>query len=187
MRAFFMTLALTGVRSGEALGLHWSDLDFASCQLHVRRAIYRGQECTPKTSDSIRPRPMAPELYQALLNHKAMAVYTKPEDYVFASSTGRPFNPDVLREALQAALKGLGITFDQARADGMHLLRHSSGSIVYRHTGGDVKQTQAWLGHSNSRVTLDTYTHNLSDQEQKTAQRVERAIFAQPELTGVVH
>jgi integrase len=88
-----------------------------------------------------------------------MAVYTTPESYVFASSTGRPFNADQLRWALQDALKGLGITFDQTRANGMHLLQHSSGSIVYRHTGGDVKQTQAWLGHSNSRVTLDTYTH----------------------------
>jgi integrase len=82
------------------------------------------------------------------------------------------------RWALQDALKGLGITFDQARADGMHLLRHSSGSIVYRHTGGDVKQTQAWLGHGNSRVTLDTYTHLANDEEQKTAQRLETAIFA---------
>jgi integrase len=187
MKAFFMTLALTGVRSGEALGLRWSDLDFASCELHIRRAIYRGKETTPKTSASIRPRPMAPELYQALLNHKAMAVYTKPEDFVFASATKKPFNPDQLREALQSALKGLGITFDQARADGMHLLRHSSGSIVYRHTGGDVKQTQAWLGHSNSRVTLDTYTHLANDQEQETAHRLEQAIFIQPEIAGAVH
>jgi integrase len=71
-----------------------------------------------------------------------------------------------------------GITFDQTRADGMHLLLHSSGSIVYRHPRGDVKQTQAWLGHSNSRVTLDTYTHLANDEEQKTAQRLETAIFA---------
>lgn len=75
-------------------------------------------------------------------------------------------NPDLLREALQAALKWMGITFDQKRADGMHMLRHSCGSIVYRQTAGDVKQTQAWLGHSNSRVTLDTYTH-LSDNEKQ--------------------
>lgn len=187
MKAFFMTLALTGIRSGEALGLHWSDLDFATCELHVRRAIYRGQETTPKTEDSIRPRPMAPELYQALLNHKAMAVYRQPEDFVFASSTGRPFNPDILREALQGALKGMGITFDQARADGMHLLRHSSGSMVYRHSGGDVKQTQSWLGHSNSKVTMDTYVHNRADQEQATAQRLEQAVFAPPATPGLMH
>ncbi len=64
-KAFFMTLALTGVRTGEALGLKWADVDFASHELNIRRAIYRGKETTPKTSSSIRPRPMMPELCRA--------------------------------------------------------------------------------------------------------------------------
>jgi integrase len=45
------------------------------------------------------------------------------------------------------------VHFDLPRADGLHLLRHSSGSEVHRVLGGDVKATQEWLGHSNSRVT----------------------------------
>ena len=187
LKAFYMTLALTGIRTGEALGLKWSDVDFASREIHVKRAIYRGQETTPKTSSSIRCRPMAPELYQSLLNHRTMAVHRKPEDYIFASSTGRPLNPDLLREALQTALKAMGIAFDQERADGLHLLRHSSGSIVYRHTGGNVKETQLWLGHTNSRVTLDTYTHLANDQEQKTAVQLEQAIFIRPAVQGATN
>lgn len=75
----------------------------------------------------------------------------------------------------------MGITFDQKRADGMHLLRHSSGSMVYKATGGDVKATQDWLGHSNSRITLDTYTHLASDQQQKTAQQFAQGLFVQTE------
>jgi integrase len=185
MKAFFMTLALTGVRTGEGLGLKWSDVDFATRELHIRRAIYRGRECSPKTSDSIRCRPMAPELYQGLLNHKAMAVYTKLEDFVFASSTGRPFNPDQLRWALQDALKKMGVTFDQKRADGMHLLRHSSGSIVYRQTN-DVKAAQSWLGHSNSRITMDTYVHGASDQDRQSAARLSDRLY-RPETPGPVH
>ena len=61
-KAFYLTLVFTGIRTGEALGLKWEDVDFAGHELHVRRAIYRGQETTPKTSSSIRPRPMVPEL-----------------------------------------------------------------------------------------------------------------------------
>ncbi len=50
--------------------------------------------------------------------------------------------------------------------------------MVYRQTGGDVKKTQQWLGHSNSRITLDTYTHLAKGQEQKTAEGLEQAVFA---------
>jgi len=187
LKAFYLTLALTGIRCGEALGLKWCDVDFVSREIHVRRAIYRGKETTPKTDISIRCRPMAPQLYESLLNHRTMAVHRKSEDYVFANSNGRPLNPDLLREALQTALKGMGIAFDQARADGLHLLRHSSGSIVYRHTGGNVKETQAWLGHTNSRVTLDTYTHLAHGQEQKTAAQLEKAIFTRPKTDAVTN
>src|SRR5215471_12485575 len=77
-KAFYMTLAFTGIRTGEALGLKWADVDFASHQLNIRRAIYRGGETTPITSGSIRPRPMVDELYTALLNHKAMSAFTRP-------------------------------------------------------------------------------------------------------------
>ena len=52
-KAFYMTLALTGIRTGEALGLKWADVDFASHELNIRRAIHRGKETTPKTSGSI--------------------------------------------------------------------------------------------------------------------------------------
>ena len=61
-----------------------------------------------------------------------------------------------------------------------HLLRHSSGSMVYWRTGGDVKATQAWLGHSNSWITLDTYTHAAIDQQQKAAQQLAQGLFVQP-------
>ena len=57
-KAFFMTLALTGVRAGEALGLKWADVDFASHELNIRRAIYRGKETSPKTSRTLPGTPL---------------------------------------------------------------------------------------------------------------------------------
>jgi len=180
-KAFFMTLAMTGIRTGEALGLKWADVDFAEREIHVRRAIYRGKETTPKTVSSKRSRPMVEKLYRALLNHRAISAYTTQADYVFASRTGRPFNPDQLREALRDALGKLGVQMDQKHAYGMHLLRHTSGSVAYKHTGGDVKATQEWLGHSSSRITLDTYTHLMKDAQRETARTLEKAVFEQPE------
>jgi len=185
-RAFFSLLSLSGIRSGEGLGLQWADVDFAAREFHVRRAIWRGKPTTPKTEGSLRDRPMCQQLFDALSNHRTLAVYRKSEDYVFASSTGAPFNPDQLREVLKAALKGIGITFEK-RCDGMHLLRHTSASIVYRQSNGNIKETQEWLGHSNSRTTMEIYTHLAADQGRKTADQIGNAIFAQPETPGLMH
>lgn len=181
-RAFYMTLALTGIRTSEALGLKWADVDLAGREIHVRRAIFRGQEQTPKTLSSIRPRPMVEELYRALLHHKAMSAYPSEADYLFCSSSGRPLNPDMLREALQAALRSLGIKFERPRADGMHLLRHTSGSLVYRRTA-DVKVTQEWLGHSSSKITMDVYTHLMKDAQKRAAQ----VVFSRPQPVTPEH
>jgi integrase len=147
--------------------------------LHVRRAISRGQEATPKTKGSLRDRPMPGRLYESLLHHKAMAAYVQPTDFVFSSSSGRPMNPDQLREHLQATLGKIGVAFEQKRADGLHLLRHSGASILYQNTA-NVKATQEFLGHSTSKITMDTYTHTSPDQAQRSGLALEQAIFAQP-------
>lgn len=178
-RAFYGVLLFTGIRTGEALGLTWEDVDFANRQIAVKRAIYRGRPTSPKTSASLRTRPMPPELYTALRNHRAMAHYIAPTDYVFASSSGRPANPDQLREALQRVLTNLKIKL-RPREDGLHLLRHTSGSLVYRQTNS-IKDTQDWLGHSSARVTLDVYTHLMQDTQKKTADTV----FARPAVPTV--
>jgi integrase len=83
-----------------------------------------------------------------------------------------------LREALQDALAKLEIKFDQSRADGLHLLRHTSGSLVYRRTSS-VKEAQAWLGHSSSKITMDTYVHLMKDSQKQTAQTT----FVRPQAT----
>ena len=166
-RAFYGVLLFTGIRTGEALGLKWGDVDFVERKIHVRRAICRGGETTPKTKTSLRARPMSDQLFTALRNHRAMAHYTAAEDYVFASSTGRPANSDDLRTTLQKVLRDLKIALP-SREDGLHLLRHTSGSLVFGATGS-VKEAQAWLGHSSARVTLDTYVHRAVESQDRTA------------------
>jgi len=46
-RAFYGVLLFTQIRTGEALGLKSSDVDFANRTLPVRRAIFRGKEAPP--------------------------------------------------------------------------------------------------------------------------------------------
>jgi len=79
---------------------------------------------------------------------------------------------------LQSALKTVGVKFNISRADGLHLLRHTSGSVVYRRSGGDLKTTQERLGHSSSRITMGTYVHLLKDHQRGAAEALSTAIFA---------
>lgn len=178
-RAFYGVLLFTGIRTGEALGLKWQDVDFANRQISVRRGIVRGKEDTPKTPISLRARPMCNELSRALLNHRSMAVYRKPTDYLFCSSSGRPINPDLLRGGLQRVLREKMDIHLGPREDGLHLLRHTSGSLVYRQTGS-VKDAQEWLGHGSVRTTMDTYVHLLESHQRQTAD----SIFSRPASVG---
>jgi integrase len=52
---------------------------------------------------------------------------------------------------------------------------------LYRRSGGDLKTTQEWLGHSNSRITADVYIHTRIDQQRLAAEALSRAVFQQPD------
>ena len=173
-RAAFGVLLFTSIRTGEMLGLQWQDLDFGIRTIHVRRQIYRNQVTTPKTNNGLRDRRMSEELYKALLHHRQMSQYTSPGDFVFTTSTGRPANPDDLRKILQHLLRDeLGIRLPKG-CDGLHLLRHTSGSWVYESAGP--KEAQAALGYSNIQTTLGIYTH-LAEGAEDT---VTDAVFSRP-------
>lgn len=178
VRALYGVLLFTQIRTGEALGLKWSDIDFANHTLTVRRAIFRGQETTPKTDASLRKRVMVPDLYAAMLNHRTMATFRQPNDYVFASKLGTPLNTDMLREKLQGVLRDkMGILFGP-RQDGLHLLRHTGGSMVYRKRG--VKAAQEALGHKSPRVTLEVYAHETEG----SALQIPLEVFQRPAVVG---
>ena len=54
MKAFSALGFFSGMRSGEIIGLMWSDIDFEKREIHIQRAIRMGTISTPKTKNSIR-------------------------------------------------------------------------------------------------------------------------------------
>lgn len=179
-RAFYGILLFSQIRCGEALGLKWADVDFANRTITVKRAIFRGRETTPKTDSSLRSRRMPDELYKAMLHHRAMAQYREASDFVFASSSGRPMNPDQLRENLQKVLRDTLKIHLGSRADGLHLLRHTGGSLIYQERG--VKAAQEALGHASPRITLEVYTH----EPEGSAMQVPCEVFQRPAVVAPV-
>jgi len=100
---FWCTMLTTGLRPGEALGLKWSDVDFAAGALTVQRSLSRlkggrWELAEPKTPQGRRRLPLPVETLGVLREHQARQVEARKqyadfaEDHglVFADPLGRP-------------------------------------------------------------------------------------------------
>lgn len=177
----FALMVGTGLRRGEALGLHWQDVDLDAGQLRVRWTLSRVQGTLvvsePKTDKSRRVVPVPAPVVDELRAHKArqaaerLAVGPAWTDLgaVFASEVGGYLEPrNVLRRFVQiaqtAGLPGIGL----------HTLRHSAASALIE-AGVHMKVLQELLGHSTFAVTADVYSHVGVTQQREAADRLAAA------------
>ena len=143
-----MTLALTGLRFGEASALRWDDIDEALGLIRIRRAQWRGRVSTTKTG-KIRSVPLVPELAAVLRDHRKRLVAAEApglaEGWVFPSNVGKPHAKEILRKPLQKALAAAGIkrhfTQHGLRRTFNNLSRQIAGEIVTRSITGHVTQS----------------------------------------------
>jgi integrase len=166
LHALWVLLVTTGLRLGEARGLLWSDLDFASGRLVVNRALQRQPGvgfvfAEPKTSRSRRMVYLAPGTLGALSEHRRRQVEDQlaagPEwnstALVFTTAFGRPVDGTLATKWFHRAL-------DQASLPRIriHDLRHTAATHLLNR-GVHPKVVQELLGHSTISLTLDTYSH----------------------------
>ena len=152
-RVLFALLAGTGMRIGEASGLHVDDLDLTNCVITVRRAVWNGKEQSPKTKNAMRLIDIDPGLAETLRQHLG----DKKAGRVFASQTGSPISGNnILKRVLHPLLAGLEIP-----KAGLHAFRHSRVTMLRKNGTPEDLQLQ-WIGHSSLRTT-DRYSH--TDQE----------------------
>jgi integrase len=59
---------------------------------------------------------------------------------------------------------------------GWHTFRHTYSTLL-RATGADVKVMQELLRHASSRMTLDTYTHAVTETKRKAQSAVVKLIL----------
>ncbi|HEY1810995.1 MAG TPA: tyrosine-type recombinase/integrase [Kofleriaceae bacterium] len=97
----FATMAMTGMRFGEASALQWKDIDFEIGKISVRRNQVRGMIGTPKTTGSNRPIPLVAELAAILRAHEQRLKALRPDaEWVFPSASGKPHPSGVLRKPI---------------------------------------------------------------------------------------
>jgi len=160
-RALFATMAATGLRCGEVFGLHVEDLDLASCRIHVRRSVWRGQEVTVKSKSGNRTVNIEPALAEILRQHLG----ARKAGRVFQTKNGTPFSKDNVRRKLVSVLDKLGL-----KRGGLHAFRHGRVSVLQENgVPGDL--VKEWIGHSSLRTT-SRYTHIRPEVRERVAAEV---------------
>lgn len=156
-----LTLALTGMRYGEAAALKWSDVDHRAGSIRIARRYYRGVIDTPKNGRT-RTVPMPPELSELLKARRRTQVREQAagleEGWVFASAvTGLP----VRQVGLAQALKRAGRALKLARRPTPHSFRYSFNDLLRKATSGEVQR--AIVGHSSAKMS-EHYAHVTLDE-----------------------
>jgi integrase len=163
-KALLTFLAATGLRSGEAMALRWSDCQLGGVEpkIFVRRSLswarvqgenIRPRFYPPKTKSGHRTISIPVEL-AAILKKWHLQCPPGEGDLVFPNADGSPLRRSVaLRRGLWPALRRAGL-----RRVNMHSLRHSFASALIA-KGSPVTEVQAILGHSSPVVTLSVYSH----------------------------
>ena len=158
--ASVITLAGSGLRIGELLGLDVSDVDFLRRTIRVERQRAQSGELTPpKSKSSGRTVPVG----QTVID--APAAYLKYGDRksgpLFVNLLGRPLTYRQWKPLWKAAAETAKV---EATA---HALRHFYASALIA-GGASVKQVQTVLGHASAVVTLRTYAHLWPGDDDRT-------------------
>jgi integrase len=181
--ALLTVMLAYGLRRGEALGLHWSALDWDAATLKVTHGVKRVQDRTAsdrhtrlvigelKTARSRRTLFLTPQLIDLLRQHRArlaeerIAIGEAWHDHglIFPSQTGTPLDPDNISHVFSRISHRAGLGHWH-----LHELRHSGASLMLAQ-GTDLYVVSEVLGHSSVAITKDVYGHLVEGQKRAAA------------------
>ena len=164
----YVVAVYTGMRQGEILGIHKSDVDLEKGVIHVRYQIQpiRGKGLTVtevKTKKSRRPVTIPSTALDVLKKH----LLTVDEGLIFTTSTGNPVSARNLYRHFKKVIKKTGLPDIR-----FHDLRHTHATLLLQ-AGVNPKVVQERLGHSQISLTLDTYSHVIPSLQEEAAEKVE--------------
>lgn len=164
---FFHLLAFSGLRTGEAIGLMWSDVDFENKRLNISRtAVVVNKKQTvqdPKTKRSKRVITLDDETLNVLRLWKRQQVkeyfqagkaYQHDSNYIFTNNRGEW----LLTATMKVKLKRFLCKHNELKKITPHGFRHTHASLLFE-AGLTAKIISDRLGHNNVQTTLDMYTH----------------------------
>lgn len=172
----------TGLRQGELLGLRWEDVDLPASVIHVRHSVQRLDSkltLTDLKTDRSRRTLRLPQIaakalqtQRARQSEERLAAGGRWNDlgFVFATSIGTPLDARNLTRHFARVLTRAGLP--RLR---FHSLRHSCASLLLsQHV--PARAVMELLGHSEIRLTMDTYSHVMPQLMTEAANAMDDAL-----------
>lgn len=178
----FLTLAIVaGVRRGENLGLEWSKVDFENNRLDITQTIVRGKSGplikSPKSQSSKRLIALPQSVMEELKRYRIHWIEEKlkmreawiedEREWLFCNEDGTHFFPTTPTTWWKRFTERNEIRYIR-----LHDLRHTSATLLIAQ-GVHAKIIAERLGHSNIKITMDTYGHALRSADQAAADTFE--------------
>jgi len=157
----FIALAFfTGARSGEMLGLKWSDISFERKEISIKRSIKMGKVGKTKTPYSVRDIDMIDSLIPFL--EAQYQLTGSKNSYVFLNRDGNHIY-DIKRIRDTHWKKVLKLCDLEYRT--IYQTRHTFASMMVENE--DILWVSKMLGHKDSTITLQRYAKYLKKPEIK--------------------
>ena len=172
-------LMYTGMRSGEALGLQWQDVDLEKNLITVNHTLsdVGGKHflTTPKTKTSKRTIAISQTVAELLKEHQThqqelqtiLGTDSAHPEMVFTSDRGNYKDRSGLNTSFRRFLRGTEFEFLT-----LHCLRHCNATLLLN-AGIDIKIVSDHLGHSTIGTTANIYADVLEASRRKTADVLE--------------
>lgn len=169
----------TGCRPGEAVAIHWRDIDRDAGTVWIRHTLSRRADGSyairrgTKTSDKGR----VVSLENWMLEMLPAQGDRQDDDLVFHED-GRPMRPGAVQYRWHKVTDRIGLPRIR-----MHDIRHSFASAMIA-SGIGHRVVQEILGHASFRTTMDTYAHvNIESQRKGTQALSELLGLTSPDAT----
>ena len=124
-----------GLRASELCELQWSDLEFETATLHLRRTKNGTMGTHPLLGDELRA--------LRVLKREARS------PFIFVTERGAPFTVAGLQKLVERA----GIAAKMPFKVHPHMLRHATGYVL-ANKGTDTRTLQSYLGHRSIQSTV---------------------------------
>ena len=171
----------TRLRTGELIGLKWSDIDFKNRTMKIERSMeyrYKVGEWRvgpPKSKSGYRTIPLTDEAIRILENQKLKnkslkLVPIEWKDTVFLCRKGIPVKNSTYDTGLFKYCDRIGIP-----RFSMYVLRHIFATRCIE-GGMKPKNLQKILGHTNIGITMNLYVHITEDEKHREIDLVADAL-----------